>query len=134
MDCLFCKIISKQLLARVIYEDSETVGMLDVHPRAPGHTMVVPKVHTPTLLELPPAKIGPVFHAVQIVARRLKDVLHCDGFTVGINQGRAGGQMVDHMHIHLLPRWHDDGGSSIHAVVNNPPQESLELLAERLKF
>lgn len=132
MDCLFCKIISKEIEAYIVYENADAVAMLDVHPRALGHTMVLPKEHAPTLLDLAADRVGPVFQAAQTVARKLKRVLECDGLTIGINQGRASGQMVDHLHIHVIPRWHGDGGGSIHAVVNNPSRESLDVIARRL--
>ena len=133
MDCLFCKIIAGEIPAFKIYEDAESVAILDVHPRAPGHTMVLPKHHSQNVIELPAEKLGPVFTAVQKVAKKLRDVLDCDGLTVGINQGRVSGQMVDHLHIHLIPRWKDDGGTSIHSVVDNPPKESFEIIFNKLK-
>ena len=59
--------------------------------------------------------------------------LTCDGITVGVNQGRASGQEVDHLHVHLMPRWHGDGGGPVQVVVNNPPKESVEEIARKLK-
>ena len=132
MDCLFCKIINKEISAHTIYEDGEVIAVLDIHPRAPGHVMVLPKTHSENILDLPDKKIGPLFEAVKKIAKRLKDVLKCDGLTIGINQGRASGQMIDHLHIHLIPRWQNDGGSSIHSVVNNPPKEGLEDIRKKL--
>ncbi|MBI2591597.1 MAG: HIT family protein, partial [Candidatus Brennerbacteria bacterium] len=55
-----------------------------------------------------------------------------DGFTIGINHGEASGQAVDHLHIHIIPRWKNDGGGSIHGVVNNPPKESLEEIKKKI--
>ena len=133
MDCIFCKIVSKEIPAEIIYEDADSVAMLDIHPRAPGHTMVVPKEHASNLAALSDEKVGPVFLAVQSVARKLKDVLKCDGLTIGINQGRVSGQTVDHLHIHLMPRWQNDGGGSVHSVVDNPPKESLDQIRNKLK-
>ena len=133
MDCLFCKIINKKIPAEIIYEDKDALAFLDIHPRAPGHTMVVPKEHAPNLAELSDEKMEPVFLAVKLVAKRLKDVLKCDGLTIGINQGRVSGQAVDHLHIHLMPRWQGDGGGSVHSVVDNPPKESLEEMYYKLK-
>lgn len=132
MDCLFCKIIAKEIPSYIIYEDADALAVLDIQPRAPGHTMVLPKVHAATILELPGEKIGPVFAAVKAVAQKLKDVLSCDGLTIGINHGRVSGQLVDHLHIHLMPRWKDDGGLSIHSVVSNTPREPLEIIYKKL--
>ena len=119
-DCLFCQIINKKIKAEIVYEDNDTLAFLDVRPRAPGHTMVLPKVHSQNILDLPDDKIEPLFAAVKKVTQILKDTHRPDGFTIGINQGQASGQAIDHLHIHIIPRWHNDGGGSIHSVVNNP--------------
>ena len=132
MNCLFCRIIKKEIPAYMIYEDENTVAVLDVHPRAPGHVIVLPKIHSENILDLPNEKIGFLFEAVKKIAKRLKDMLKCDGLTIGINQGRASGQMVDHLHVHLIPRWQNDGGSSIHSVVDNPPKAGLEEIYKNL--
>lgn len=131
-DCLFCKIAAKQISAKIIYEDEHVVAFLDVMPRTTGHTMVIPKVHAPNILELPDAEVGPLFAAVKHVAEMLSRSLKPDGITIGINQGRASGQEVDHLHVHLLPRWHGDGGSSIQSVINAKPKESLDEIAAKI--
>lgn len=119
-DCIFCKIGAKEIPAKIIYEDEDVFATLDIHPRAPGHTIVIPKTHVPNLMELPEEKFGALFSAVKKVMKILKNHLNPDGFTVGINQGRASGQEVDHLHVHILPRWMSDKGGSIQSVVNNP--------------
>lgn len=131
-DCLFCKIANKEIPAQIVYEDDMAVGVLDVNPRAPGHTMVIPKVHGETILDVPAGTGGPLFEAVKKVTALLKETLHPDGFTIGINHGKASGQAVDHLHVHVIPRWYGDGGGSVHAVVNNPPQESLDTIKEKI--
>ncbi len=125
-DCLFCKISKKEINAKIIYENENAVAILDVNPRAPGHSMILPKNHTENILELPNGEIKGVFQAVKNVTALLKDKLRPDGFTIGINHGRASGQVVDHLHIHIIPRWGSDGGGSIHSVVDNKPEKSLE--------
>lgn len=133
MDCLFCKIIKKEIPAKIIYENEAAVAMLDIYPKAPGHTMVLPKHHSEVLVELSDKHVGPVFLAVKEVANKLKNVLNFQGLTIGINQGRRAGQEIDHLHIHLIPRWGNDGGSPVQSVVNNPPKESLEEIYNKLK-
>lgn len=131
-DCLFCKIIAGSIPAQTIYEDDHTLAFLDVRPRSPGHTMVIPKVHAPTLATLPEAEVAPLFLAVKKMAELLNAKLAPDGITIGMNQGRASGQEVDHLHVHLMPRWHGDGGSSIQSVVNNPLKESVEEIRKKI--
>jgi len=133
MDCIFCRIIKKEIPSEIIYEDNDTVAFLDIHPRAPGHTMVLPKFHAENILDLPDDKIKPIFLTVKKITAILLKALHPKGFTIGINHGRASGQMVDHLHIHILPRFEGDGGGSIHSVVNNPPQESISEIARKLR-
>jgi len=130
---LFCKISKKEISADIIYEDNETLAFLDVQPRAPGHSMVISKTHSENILDLDDGKIGPTFLTVKKVTDILKNALKADGFTIGINQGRASGQVVEHMHIHIIPRFKNDGGASIHSVVNNPPKESLKEIVNKIK-
>ncbi len=131
-DCLFCKIIAKQIPAQIVYEDDHAFAFLDIHPHAPGHTMVIPKVHAPNLLELPTNEVGSLFAAVQHVVGMLSKSLAPDGITMGANQGRASGQEVDHLHVHLMPRWHGDGGHAVQTVVNNMPKESLDEMLKKI--
>lgn len=133
MNCLFCAIIAKKISAHIVHENAHALGFLDIHPRAPGHTMIVPKIHAENILDLPDHELEHLFMAVKKMTAVLHNALAPDGFTIGINEGRASGQEVDHLHIHIIPRWHDDGGSSVHAVVNNPPSESLAAVAEKIK-
>ncbi len=99
---------------------------------------MIPKVHAPTLVDLPDVEVGPLFTAVKKVAQLLKKAplgnegTAPEGITIGMNQGRASGQEVDHLHVHLMPRWHGDGGSAIQSVVNNQPKESMEEVLERI--
>jgi len=132
MDCLFCKIIKKEISARIIYEDNSVIGFLDINPQAPGHTIVIPKDHVENILELTPKKIGPFFDAVQKITNNLKKGLSPDGFTIGINQGEASGQTIPHLHVHIMPRFQNDGGGSLHCVVNNPPKRNLDEIARKI--
>ncbi len=130
--CLFCKIVAKEIPAYVVYEDKKTVAFLDIMPRSPGHTMVIPKYHSPNFLELPAEEVTPLFLAVKKVADILMAKLKPDGLTVGINQGRASGQEVDHLHVHLMPRWKGDNGHAVQLVVNNKPKESLTEIQKKI--
>ncbi len=131
--CLFCKIINKGIPSRIIYENDESVAILDIHPQAPGHTMVLPRFHAENILGLPDDKIGAVWKTVKKITGMLDKTLKPDGFTIGINHGRASGSTVDHLHIHIMPRWQGDGGGSVHSVVDNPPKEDLDTIKNKIK-
>lgn len=133
MDCLFCKIGNKEIPAEFVYEDDHVFGILDINPVAPGHTMIIPKIHSESLSDLPNGEIGPVFLSVKIFLEKLKKSLSSEGFTIGINHGRVSGQVIEHLHIHIIPRFSMDGGGSIHSVVSNPPKEELKIIAEKIK-
>ncbi len=132
MDCLFCKIANKEIPAHVIYESADATAVLDVNPRAPGHTMVLPKIHAENILELSDEKIEGIFKTIKETTDLLNKKLKPGGFTIGINHGKVSGQAVDHLHIHIIPRWIGDGGGSIHSVVDNNPKESLEEIKNKI--
>jgi len=133
MDCLFCKIANGAIPAQIVYEDKESLAFLDIHPLALGHLVVVSKSHAENLLDLPDNKVGPLFLAVKYLTGVLKKAFNPDGFTIGINHGKVSGQAIDHLHVHIIPRFANDGGKSLHSVVNNPPKDSLEEIAKKVK-
>jgi histidine triad (HIT) family protein len=130
--CIFCKIANGEFSSETIYEDEYVRAVLDIHPISPGHTMILPKAHAETILDVPDDKERHIFSAVKKVTELLKTTLKPDGFTIGINHGKWAGQAVDHLHIHIIPRWKDDKGKSIHSVVENPPKESLTETKNRI--
>jgi histidine triad (HIT) family protein len=132
-DCLFCKIIAKEIPGRIIYEDDHALAFLDIVPSATGHTLVIPKTHMPSILDLPDGEVGPFFAAVKHVDAMLAKSLQPDGVSIGINQGRASGQEVDHLHVHLIPRWHNDGGHAVQSAVHSVPKESLDAVAAKIR-
>ncbi len=132
MDCLFCKIANKEIKTEPIYEDEKTMALLDIHPRAPGHTMIIPKKHCEGILDLPKNFQAPMMEAIQKVTQLLKKALNPDAFTIGINEGREAGQVIPHLHIHIIPRYKGDGGGSVHTVVNKPPKESLDKIKNQI--
>ncbi|RMD67150.1 HIT family protein [Candidatus Parcubacteria bacterium] len=132
-ECIFCAIAARSIPAEVVYEDENIIAFLDIHPHAPAHTVVIPKTHAATLLDLPEKDLQPLFTAVKKITRALLAAVAADGMTIGINHGKAAGQAIPHLHVHLMPRFRGDGGGSLHSVVRNVPQEPLEKLAARVR-
>lgn len=133
LDCLFCKIINKEIPAEIVYEDGVIVAFLDIHPKSPGHTVVVSRVHSSTILDLPDVETGKLFVGVKRVTELLQRTLNPAGFTTGINHGSISGQTVAHLHVHVLPRFDGDRGGSIHTVLDNPPKESVREMGEKIR-
>ncbi|HUY69538.1 MAG TPA: HIT family protein [Candidatus Tyrphobacter sp.] len=132
MDCLFCKLANKELKAEIIYEDEAAVAFLDIHPIAPGHTLVLPKIHAENILDLPDEAVKPLFLALKKTTELLQKSLKPEGFTIGINHGKISGQAIDHLHIHVIPRFKNDGGRSLHFLVQNIPSESLQEIKSKI--
>lgn len=132
MDCLFCKITRKEIPGFIVHEDDSTIAFLDIHPLAPGHTVIIPKTHVTSIKDLATETAGPVFLTVKKVSDILSRSLTPEGFTIGINDGEAAGQGLPHLHIHLIPRWHNDKGSNIHSIVHNTPHESVESIYSKI--
>lgn len=132
-NCIFCKIAKGDIKSEIIYEDDGVLAFLDAQPRAPGHILVIPKKHAETLLDVPKENVGSFFERVQLVLGMVNHALAPDGFTLGINHGKWAGQAVEHLHFHIMPRWKNDGGKSIHSVVDNKPTENLAIIAEKIR-
>ncbi len=129
-DCIFCKIIKGDISSDKVYEDEKVLAFLDINPHAKGHTVVIPKEHAATVFSVD--DLGPLMNAVKKVMLVLQDKLHPDGFNVGWNHGKAGGQVVSHLHIHVFPRYQGDGGGSMHSIVNtNSKVEEVAALFEK---
>jgi len=131
--CIFCKIIQKEVSAYVVNESENFLSFLDVHPHAPGHTLVVPKFHFQNFKELSEDLGIEFIKIVKETIKLLSQALKTNDFTLGINEGSLAGQAVLHMHLHILPRFKDDKGGSIHSVVFNQPKESLEEIYKKIK-
>jgi histidine triad (HIT) family protein len=105
--CLFCKIVSRELEAKIIFEDEISIAFLDVRPLFPGHVLLIPKAHYPTLSDLPAALIGPFFTNAQMLTRKVQSAMKADGSFVAINN--IVSQSVPHLHVHIVPRKRQDG-------------------------
>jgi histidine triad (HIT) family protein len=129
-ECIICKIINDKIPSHKVYEDDETIAMLDIYPSAPGHTMVSLKKHGLTILDYTQEELGKLWSTAQKIDKALISAFDTKLITIGINQFEEGG--VPHLHVHLIPRWKDDGGGIIQTTVKNPPKESLDKIKEKI--
>ena len=132
-DCTFCRIVSGELKAHVVYENESVLAFLDTHPASRGHVMVIPKTHAESLDRLDEPQVGPLFFGVKAVMRMLEKALKPAGLNVGWNHGWAAGQRVNHLHVHLIPRYAGDGGGGIQSLIHSFVAEDLASVAAQLK-
>lgn len=125
-NCIFCKIGKGEIPAHKVYEDKNALAFLDVKPHSKGHTVVIPKEHGETVFDFSDKQLQELMVAVRKTMSRIKEVLSPDGFNVGWNHNTAAGQVVPHLHVHIMPRYLGDGGGSMHSIVKNPGDVSVE--------
>ncbi len=125
MSCIFCRIVAGEIPAEVVASEADGVAFLDVQPLADGHTLVVPRAHVPTVEALEPAAADGLFRLVRRLADPVRRALDAAGTTIGINNGDATGQTVPHVHVHIVPRWPDDGAGSVHTIFPRRTSRSL---------
>ncbi len=131
MDCIFCKIAKKEIPAKIIKENDSALAFLDIEPRSSGHTLVIPKNHYRNLLEIPDKELKDLAVLVKQVLFLLKERLGVENFSVGYNHGHLAGQEIDHLHIHIMPRYENDQGKPIQSLVNMP-SEDIESVYKKL--
>ncbi len=107
--CVFCKIIAGEISATKVYEDEYVVAFLDIYPINPGHTLIVPKRHVERLEELSPEEGKALIRAAARLAPAIIRAVGAEGYNVIMNIGRAAGQEIPHLHLHLVPRFSNDG-------------------------
>ncbi len=129
-DNIFAKILRGEMPCYKVFEDDVALAFMDIMPRGEGHTLVIPKTPARGLLDMPADALGPYMQRVQTVAAAAKAAMKADGLTIQQFNETAGGQVVFHLHFHILPRW--DG------VALKPPgtmgdKAALEANAARIR-
>ena len=134
--CIFCRIGARELPASIVYEDESAIVILDIQPVNPGHVLVIPKRHAESLINLPAEDAGHLMKVAQIMDEALrKSDLKCEGVNILLADGRAAGQDVNHVHLHVFPRFEDDGFElQMDASTRKPPsRQQLDADAEKIQ-
>ena len=131
-DCIFCKIVVGGLPASKIYEDEKTLVFLSIDPVNKGHALVIPKEHYRDCLDTPSELLAYLMQVAQRVAQAVKQATGADGINFGINNGAAAGQLVFHTHLHIIPRFNNDG---LHSWPDKEYKdiEEQEAMAQKIK-
>lgn len=103
-NCIFCKIVNGEIVSKKIWENAEFVAFADIKPVGEGHTLVIPKKHFQTLIHLDEETSSKYINAIRKTGEKLMEKYGAEGFNIVLNNGEAAGQIVQHIHFHLLPR------------------------------
>lgn len=125
-DCIFCKLANGVIPTNSIYEDEDFKVILDAAPATKGHVLILPKEHADNLYELPDETAEKVLVLAKKLAKKMTDKLGCDGLNLVQNNGTVAGQTVFHFHMHLIPRYKEDGQS----IVWQPTEPDAEAQKE----
>jgi histidine triad (HIT) family protein len=123
-NCVFCKIISGKIPARVIMENEKAMALLDAFPLAAGHTLIIPKFHYAKVQEMSVEDARAVFEIIWKVTSAVEEGSQVNASTIAIHNGSDAGQEVPHMHAHIVPRRRDDGAGAIHSMFRTRPKLS----------
>lgn len=133
-NCIFCKIAAGEIPSKTIYEDEEFRVILDISPAVKGHALIIPKEHYADIYSLPEELAANAIVLAKKLAAHMTEVLKCDGFNIVQNNGEAAGQTVFHFHMHLIPRYKEDGNQDKlcwnHLELS---QEELEEICQELR-
>ena len=125
-NCIFCKIANGEIPAAALYEDDDFKVILDLGPASKGHALILPKAHAANIYELPDELAAKAMILAKKMASKMTEALKCDGFNIVQNNGEAAGQTVQHFHMHLIPRYVNDGQK----ILWTPGESTTEELEE----
>src|SRR5436190_23975114 len=131
-NCIFCRIVAKEIPAAVVFEDEHALAFMDAGQVNPGHVLVAAKGHVENLYELSDAQAGALLRAAARVARAIRDAYKPEGLSVYQANGKVAWQSVFHYHMHLVPR-HAGDGMALTWPAKNPPGEKLAEYAGQIR-
>lgn len=108
-DCLFCRIVAGTIPSTKLYEDEQVICFLDIRPNNPGHTLIVPKQHSRNIFDMAEEDVRAVFAVAKKLAGAVQRGVEADGINITMNNEPAAGQIIYHSHVHVIPRFENDG-------------------------
>jgi histidine triad (HIT) family protein len=134
--CIFCRIIKGEIPSYKVYEDERTLAFLDINPSAPGHTLIIPKVHVGQVEDLSREYSSALFDTMQKLVGRIQSAVGAPSSTIGVNNGPESGQEVPHVHIHVIPRSKGDRGGIIQGIASSGERldgDELSRIVEKIR-
>ena len=135
MDCIFCKIASKEIPSKIIFETEKTLAFMDAFPLTKGHSLVIPKTHYEKIQDISQADNADLFETVRMVISKVDKITNAT--LLAVHNGKESGQEIPHVHVHLIPRSIEDTAGPVHSMFSNSPkltdketQETFEKLKE----
>ena len=130
--CLFCRMVVGEIPVAKIYQDDAVLAFLDIGPLSDGHTLVIPRQHVKELHDCPAELLGRVCSCLGKVAGAMAAAMNCDGYNLLCNNGRAAGQLIEHLHFHIIPRNAGDGVFN-RWPSHKYPEGKIEEIARRIR-
>jgi len=130
--CIFCRIAQKQVPASFVYEDEKAIAFLDIKPLNEGHTLVIPKSHYESIFEIPVDLISQLHGVTKRIALAVKKATNADGISISQQNGKAAGQEIFHLHVHIIPRYEGQKLPSF-SEVSQADQEKLSQTAAKIR-
>ena len=131
--CIFCSIIAGEEYIVIVYRDDGLMVLMDKYPMNPGHILLMPIRHYETLLEMPHSEVANLYSFVPAIAKATVSAVGADGFNVGQNNGVAANQIVPHVHVHIVPRFHYDSPDGRWPSRNVSSEGELVRIALKIK-
>ena len=131
-DCVFCRIVKKELPCTLVYQDEDVLTFLDINPLSEGHCLLIPTQHVDRFEHCPPDVAAALARCLGSVARAVTLAVKAPGYNILSNNGRCAGQLVDHLHFHIIPRHPNDRVFS-HRPQLKYPTGRMDELAEKIK-
>jgi len=134
-DCTFCAIASGRIQSSKVYDGSNSMAFLDINPRNPGHTLVIPKRHYETILDMSGTEAGRLFEDVRRIAAMVKNGTKAQGISISQSNGKAAGQVVPHVHFHIIPRFVTEAPAGLEGFMpaKRLDDESTKKIAETIR-
>ncbi len=136
-NCVFCKIAANEIPSKKVYEDEYYLAFLDINPANAGHALIIPKQHYQTIISIPEDDLFGLMKVIKRLAAAVRETMVADGLNIHQSNGTVAGQIIPHLHFHLIPRYKDDGfgfGWPHKQLPDDEMESTRKKLAEKMGY